>query len=210
MTDAAADTTAPLEFWFEFASSYSHPAAMRIEAAARDAGVPIAWKPFLLGPVFATQGWNDSPFNIYPAKGRYMWRDLERVCAKHAIGLRRPSRFPRNGLLAARVALLGATAAWGPDFVRGVYRANFVDDREIAEPEVVAGVLAEVGVDARPLLDAAHAPANKDALRRQTEHAMELGIFGAPTFVSRGELFWGNDRLEQALEWAVRHAKATA
>ena len=71
-----------MQLWFEFASTYSYPAVQRIEALAGARGVLVEWKPFLLGPVFRSQGWNDSPFNIYPAKGRYMWRDLERVCAK--------------------------------------------------------------------------------------------------------------------------------
>jgi len=192
---------APVEFWFEFASTYSYPAAMRVEAAARAAGVPLAWKPFLLGPIFGAQGWKDSPFNIYPAKGRYMWRDLDRVCQRHGIPLRRPSRFPRNGLLAARVALLGAAEPWGPDFVRAVYRANFADDRDIADPAVLGEALAALRLDAGALLEAAQAPGNKERLKRQTEHAIEVGIFGAPSFVSRGELFWGNDRLEDALAW---------
>jgi len=95
----------PLEFWFEFGSTYSYPAAHRVESRARDRGVDVVWRPFLLGPIFAAQGWNDSPFNLYPAKGRYMWRDWGRICS--AAGLRwvRPSVFPRNGLLAARVAM---------------------------------------------------------------------------------------------------------
>jgi 2-hydroxychromene-2-carboxylate isomerase len=195
----------PLEFWFEFASTYSYPAAMRVEDAARAAGVSLVWRPFLLGPVFGAQGWNDSPFNIYPVKGRYMWRDLERICAKLDVPFRRPSRFPRNGLLAARVALVGADEPWGPDFVRGIYRTNFADDRDIADQTVVSDVLDRVGADARAVLEAAQSPDNKDRLRRQTEDAIELGIFGAPTFVSRGELFWGNDRLEDALDWHLAH-----
>jgi len=190
---------APLEFWFEFASTYSYPAAMRIEDAARAAGVPLVWKPFLLGPIFAAEGWNDSPFNVYPVKGRYMWRDLERICAGLHLPFRRPKRFPRNGLLAARVALLGADQAWGPAFVRAVYQANFVDDRDIADPGVVSDVLARLG--APGVLEAAQATENKDRLRQQTEAAVALGIFGAPSFVSRGEVFWGNDRLEEALAW---------
>jgi 2-hydroxychromene-2-carboxylate isomerase len=196
----------PLEFWFEFASTYSYPAAMRVEDAARAAGVSFVWRPFLLGPVFGAQGWNDSPFNIYPVKGRYMWRDLERICAKLDVPFRRPSRFPRNGLLAARVALLGADAPWGADFVRGIYRTNFADDRDIADQAVVSDVLDRVGADPRAVLEAAQSPDNKDRLRRQTEDAIGLGIFGAPTFVSRGELFWGNDRLEDALDWHLAHA----
>jgi 2-hydroxychromene-2-carboxylate isomerase len=196
----------PLEFWFEFASTYSYPAAMRVEDAARTAGVSLAWKPFLLGPIFGAQGWNDSPFNIYLAKGRYMWRDLERICGKLGLPLRRPSRFPRNGLLAARVALVGAGKPWEADFVRAVYRANFADDRDVSDAAVVRDLVAQVGADAPAVLAAAQAPDNKDRLRRQTEEAIALGIFGAPAFISRGELFWGNDRLEDALEWHRAHA----
>ena len=68
-----------VEFWYEFASTYSYPAAMRVEQTAKEAGVGLVWRPFLLGPIFGSQGWNDSPFNIYPAKGRYMWRDMARI-----------------------------------------------------------------------------------------------------------------------------------
>ena len=97
-------STQPLEFWFEFASTYSYPAAMRIEALGARAGVAIAWRPFLLGPIFQAQGWNDSPFNLYPAKGRYMWRDLERLCEKHGLPYARPTIFPQRSILAARLA----------------------------------------------------------------------------------------------------------
>src|SRR5262245_29840277 len=135
---------AAIEFWFEFASTYSYPAAMRVEALARAAQVPLVYRPFLLGPVFAEQGWNDSPFNIYPAKGRYMWRDLERTCAQHGLPFRRPSVFPRGSITAARVALLGAEAPWCAAFVRAVYAANFADDRDIANAEVVAALLRDV------------------------------------------------------------------
>jgi 2-hydroxychromene-2-carboxylate isomerase len=196
----------PLEFWFEFASTYSYPAAMRVEEAARAAGVPLVWKPFLLGPIFGAQGWNDSPFNVYPVKGRYMWRDLARICADAGLPLRSPSRFPRSGLLAARVALLGGDEPWMPRFVRAVYHANFADDREISEPEVIGSLLEELGLDARALLAAAQSPENKERLKRQTEQAIERGIFGAPSFVSRDELFWGNDRLDAAMAWHRAHA----
>jgi 2-hydroxychromene-2-carboxylate isomerase len=94
-----------LEFWFEFGSTYSYLSAVRIEDAE---GVQVSWRPFLLGPIFEEQGWNDSPFNVYPAKGRYMWRDMERLCTKYGIPFARPSRFPRDGLLAARVACLAS------------------------------------------------------------------------------------------------------
>src|SRR5262245_23449779 len=120
-----------LECWFEFASTYSYLAIPRVEAVAKAAGVTVAWRPFLLGPIFAAQGWNDSPFNIYEAKGRYMWRDLERRAARYGLPFRRPSRFPRNGLHAARVALVADGEGWCNAFAPAVYRANFAEDREI-------------------------------------------------------------------------------
>lgn len=194
-----------IEFWFEFASTYSYPAAMRIEALAAKRGISIAWRPFLLGPIFNQQGWNNSPFNIYPVKGRYMWRDMERICARSNLSFQRPSVFPRNGLLAARVACANSEAAWLPDFVRAIYHANFAEDAEISDPDVVARCLVAVGQDAAAILETAQTPAVKDRLKSNTSEAMDRGIFGAPSFVVGRELFWGNDRLEEALEWAARY-----
>jgi len=194
-----------LSFWFEFASTYSYPAAMRIEALAAERGVKLAWRPFLLGPIFHEQGWDDSPFNIYPVKGRYMWRDLDRICAAHGIPMRHPSQFPRNGLLAARVACWFADAPWLPDFVRAVYRANFAEDLDISAPETVARCLAVSGRDPAALLAEAQAPEAKERLRANTTEAIALGIFGAPSFTIGSELFWGHDRIEDALKWAVEH-----
>ncbi len=196
-------STKTLDFWFEFASSYSYLSVMRIEPLARAAGVTVNWRPFLLGPVFLSLGWNDSPFNIYPPKGRYMWRDLARLAARYGLPFQVPSRFPRNGLLAARVALVGADEPWIGDFARAAMSANFADDLDIADPAVIHRLLAGLGLPADAVLAAANSADSKLALRRQTERATELGLFGAPSFIAPdGELFWGNDRLEQALEWA--------
>jgi len=139
--------TRSLEFWFEFGSTYSYPAALRIESVARERRVDVVWRPFLLGPIFAAQGWDDSPFNLYPAKGRYMWRDCERICAAAGLPWKRPSVFPRNGLLAARVACRFDAAAWMPEFARRVYTANFALDRDISDPAVVAESVAAAGGD---------------------------------------------------------------
>lgn len=202
-------TRPPLvEIWFEFASSYSYLAVMRIVEAARAAGVTLRWRPFLLGPVFLSLGWNDSPFNIYPPKGRYMWRDMARLAAKYDIPFQLPSQFPRNGLLAARVAVLGQDQPWIGDFARAAMRANFGEDRDIGQPAVIADMLTALDLPAEALIAEAQSPANKQALRAQTEQATALGIFGAPTFLVDGEMFWGNDRLDDALAWACRSAPA--
>jgi 2-hydroxychromene-2-carboxylate isomerase len=196
-----------LEFWFEFGSTYSYLSAARIEGLAAEVGVPVVWEPFLLGPIFAQQGWNDSPFNVYPAKGRYMWRDLERLCEGYGIPFARPSRFPRDGLLAARVACLAKSEPWLPGFVRAVFRANFSEDREIGDAVERRAILDSLGRPGERLVEQARAPENKMFVREQTRRAGELGIFGAPSFVVGGELFWGNDRLEDALAWATSRAR---
>ena len=195
----------PLEFWFEFASTYSYPAAMRIENLAAQQGVTILWRPFLLGPIFKDSGWSNSPFNLYPAKGRYMWRDLERICDDLALPFRRPSIFPRNGLLAARIACQFADAPWLPTFVRAVYRANFEQDKDIGEAAIIACCLQDAGQEPISILAAAGSPEAKDKLRMQNERAVQLGIFGAPSFVVGSELFWGNDRMENAMRWCKVH-----
>jgi 2-hydroxychromene-2-carboxylate isomerase len=199
----------PVEFWFEFASTYSYPAAARVEALARAAHVPLLWRAFLLGPIFQQQGWNDSPFNLYPTKGRYMWRDLARICAEHSLPLRKPSRFPRGSLAATRVACRFAGEPWLPDFVRAVYRANFAEDRDISDASVVEACLDALGQPGAKRIEEAQTPESKEQLRAQGQRAIELGIFGAPSFVVGGELFWGNDRLEAALGWARRAAAST-
>ena len=191
-----------MEFWFDFASTYSYPAAMRIEPAARECAVPVAWKAFLLGPIFAAQGWTDSPFNLYPSKGRYMWRDLERTCAALEIPFARPSRFPRSGTTAARVAARFTAAPWLPEFVRRVYVANFAEDRDIASPDLIGGILGDLGPGRAALDEALSAPA-RPRLRAHTEEAAARGVFGAPTFLVGEEVFWGNDRLDAALAWST-------
>jgi len=133
-----------------------------------------------------------------------MWRDLERLCAKEGLPFRRPSAFPRNGLLAARVALVGVEDGWVAPFARAVMTANFAEDREIAEPAVIREILVALGLSDAEIMARAQADANKLALRCQTERAAELGLFGAPSFRVGEELFWGNDRLADALEWARR------
>lgn len=198
-----------IDFWFEFGSTYSYPAAMRIECLACERGISVSWRPFLLGPIFREQGWNDSPFNLYPAMGRYMWRDLERICKTLHLPFRRPSTFPRNGLLAARVACRYSAAPWLPGFVRAVYRANFVEDLDISSPATIERCLASAGEDTTAALKEAQSPESKIRLREQTKEAVRLGIFGAPSFLVGQELFWGNDRMEDALSWAVEHSMLT-
>lgn len=194
-----------LDFWFDFASTYSYPAAMRVAPLAHAASVTVRFRPFLLGPIFKAQGWDNSPFNVYAAKGRYMWRDMERLCADLGLAFRRPDPFPQPSLIAARLALALDDGAPRADFCRAVFHAQFAEGRAISDEAVLGTLLKAQGQEPAHVFARARSDEVKAALRAETETAQALGIFGAPTFVTAGgELFWGNDRLEQALTWAKR------
>jgi len=192
-----------LQFWYEFASTYSYVAAMRVEQECARAGVTVEYRPFLLGPIFnELLGIKDSPFNVQPVRGRYMWRDLERLCAKHGLPWRRPSVFPRHSVLAARVAL-GAGPAIGP-VTRAIFAANFGDDLDISDPDVLRKLVESAGGNGEGAVALAQTAGIKARLRANTAEAQRIGVFGAPDFVVGGELFFGQDRLEDAIAWAQR------
>lgn len=192
-----------IEFWFEFASSYSYPAAMRIEATAKARGVEVEWRPFLLGPLFkAQQGLRDSPFNAFPVKGAYMWRDLERRCERYNLPFHQPHRFPQNGLFASRIAV-ALPMEERPAFAKAVYQANFVHDRDISDIQILHAALRRAGLDPYKTLEVLESEEVKEKLREETQFAADRGVFGSPTFFTQdGEMFWGDDRIEDALDWA--------
>ncbi|MEL6665415.1 MAG: 2-hydroxychromene-2-carboxylate isomerase [Pseudomonadota bacterium] len=200
-----------LEFWFEFGSPYSYLSIMRIEALEARYGVTSVWKPFLLGPLFTKFGWKTSPFNIYPIKGKYMWRDMERRSKRHGIDFQNPTLsddfdFPQNGVAAARLAILGLQNEWGRIFCKSVFKHQFADGLPIADFEVVARIAVDAGASERQIQQAV-SPENKLKLRSNTELAAAHEIFGAPSVKVNGELFWGDDRLEDAFEFLVQEQR---
>ncbi|BCJ92399.1 2-hydroxychromene-2-carboxylate isomerase [Terrihabitans soli] len=193
-----------LDFWYDFGSTYSYPAVMRIEEEAAKRGVSVTWRPLLLGPIFQKFGLDTSPFRANPVKGAYMWRDLERLCLKHGLPFRQPPEFPQNGLLAARIALILSDAE-RPAFTRAVFLYEFGEGGVISEDDAIKAVMEKLGYPVEETVARAQMPENKLKLRQATEHAAALHIFGAPTFFTEdGEMFWGHDRMEDALDWAVR------
>jgi 2-hydroxychromene-2-carboxylate isomerase len=192
-----------VDFWYEFASTYSFLAAERIDALAEGKGVTVRWRPFLLGAVFRNLGYETSPFVTVPRKGDYMWRDMERWTARLGLPLVRPIPFPQNALLAARIAIALPQEA-RPAYSRYVFRQEFCEGRNISDEDVLAEAVRQTSYDLETAVAASRTELVKHALRRETEEAESLGVFGAPALVTAdGELFWGNDRMEEALEWAL-------
>lgn len=195
-----------VDFWFDLASNYSYLSAMRIDELATRAGVAVRWRPFLLGPIFDALGWSAPPFVAQKEKGAYVMRDMQRQCAKYALPWAPPSEFPRRVLLATRVAVLAADEPWLPTWCRAVMVRNFGEDREVESPEAITQMLKARGLDAASVLALATGDENRRRLRERSQRARSLGVFGAPTFFVGDEMFWGNDRLEDAIEEALSAA----
>ncbi|HEY6896464.1 MAG TPA: 2-hydroxychromene-2-carboxylate isomerase [Rhodocyclaceae bacterium] len=193
----------PIEFWFDYSSNYSYLSVMRIDDAAARSGVTVQWKPFLLGPIFRSFGMAGPSALVRPPMAEYIWKDIARQAAKYLLPLARPSTFPRSAVLPLRVALLGAEQPWISEFSKRIMLLNFARDMAIDDSAVVSQVLHDLGLPAAEIIEQATTAANKLALREQTEAARLRGIFGAPTFFVGEEMFWGNDRLDDALEFAA-------
>ena len=197
-----------VEFWFEFASTYSYLSAMRIDDLARSSGVKTVWKPFRLGPIFQSQGWETSPFNIYKAKGEYMWRDMARRAGRYGLPFQQPDTpdgpgFPQTGLHAARIAIVGLDQGWGREFCRQVYASQFAKGALISDIDFLSDLARSLGAPEN-VLELATSADTKAHLRSNVETAQSKGLFGAPSFLVGDELFWGDDRLKDALDWATK------
>lgn len=186
-----------LDFYYDIASPYSYIAAARISPIAEASGVAVRWRPFLLGGVFQATG-NRMPAAV-PVRGRYMLVDLTRWAKKYAIPFRFSSSFPHNSLLAMR-ALTAAEEGERVALSLALFRAAWAEDRDVSKPDVVGEALGGRGP---ALLDASGDPAVKERLRVTTQAAIDAGAFGAPAFVVGEALYFGNDRLEWAIEAAA-------
>jgi len=191
------ETKAPLEFYFDFSSPYGYLAAERIDELAAQHGRKVKWRPLLLGVIFKATG--AAPLTEVPLKGDYAKRDFARSARFMGIAYRQPSRFPLPTQVAARAYywLHDRDCALARTFAKAIYRALFVDDRDIANPEVVLDIAAAVGADRTALATAVESPEIKERLRAEVAAALEKGVFGSPFILCDGEPFMGADRLPQ-------------
>jgi 2-hydroxychromene-2-carboxylate isomerase len=193
---------APIDFYFDFSSPYGYLASEKIEALAAKHGRGVNWRPMMLGVVFKQTG--AVPLLQIPIKGEYSRRDMERSARFHGIrGFRVPSKFPIPSQAPARIVLWAARrdTALAARIAHALYRAYFVDDKDISSPDVAVAVAASCGVDAGEARAAIDDPAIKDELKRANEDAIARGVFGSPYIVVDGEPFWGVDRLDQVERW---------
>ena len=194
--------SAQIEFWFDFSSPYGYLASQKIEALAAKHGRAVDWHPMLLGVAFKQSGM--APLTQIPLKGDYSKRDFARSARFHGIDdFRMPDKFPIPSQAAARIVLWTKTRhpALAVKVIKTLYRAYFVDGRDISDPEVAADVAAGAAVDRAAARAAVDDPAIKDALKREVDGAIGRGVFGSPFVFVDGEPFWGIDRFDQIDRW---------
>ncbi len=188
-----------IEFWFDYASTYTYLSVARLGILSEIYKFEIAWKPFFLTAIFTEMGLPEGPFVPYPSKLNYMWRDLERRSLKHGIAFKKPTEYPFNSLVHARIGYLAAKEGWCQQFTETIFHGHWAENRPMTEEKNVRSVLADIGQNPDEVFAKAVQSENKEQLKLQTAKAKDLGIFGSPTFITGTELFWGDDRLEDAI-----------
>ncbi len=189
-----------IDFWFTMGSTYSYLSVSRLADVERSTGMTFRWRPFHL--LIILQEMKHIPFADKPTKSAYMWRDIERRAAMYGIPMKLPVPYPaRQSVVANLVAIVGMRENWGADFVRAAYRRWFQRGEETGSEPNVSESLRDIGQDPERVLTLANSDDTKAVLTAETDAARELGIFGSPTFIVGRKLFWGDDRLADAINW---------
>jgi 2-hydroxychromene-2-carboxylate isomerase len=193
-----------LDFFFFYGSTYTYLTVMRIERAAAEAGVEVRWRPFNVREIMLEQ--DNIPFRDKPVKLAYMWRDVERRANGYGIPFNRIPTYPVDPeSLANRIGVLAAIEGWCPEYTKATYRAWFLEDKPPGDPEHLYPILSSLGRDPETTVSRADSQEIRARYDAETDVARSMGIFGSPTFVVGDEIFWGDDRLEDALEWRKSH-----
>lgn len=190
-----------IEFWYSIGSTYTYLTVSRLRGYAERHGVEFDWKPFDVRAIMVEQ--KNVPFADKPVKFAYMWRDLERRAQLYDLPVTLPAPYPIENLaLANQVALLGMGEGWGIGYTVETYRRWFVRGEPAGSEPNLSATLTALGLDAPDVIARANAPEAAKALQNQTAEGRDRGVFGAPTFIVGDEVFWGDDRLDDAVAWA--------
>ena len=197
--------TLTIDFWISVGSTYSYLTVMRIEKVAKTTGINFRWRPFSVRSIMIEQ--NNVPFRGKPVKMNYMWRDIERRALMYDLPARLPASYPLSEFdLANRVAIVGQDLDWGKAYIQATYRRWFQDGEEAGLEPNLSESLREAGQRPEAIIEQAHSEPVGRRYEHATHEAKSLGIFGSPTFVVNSEIFWGDDRLEDAIDWC-RHGR---
>jgi len=193
-----------IDLYFDFSSPYSYLSVARVDELAAAHRIEVRLVPVVLGTIFDRLGWQSSPFLAQPRKLAYMWQDVKRQAKKYSLEFEQPTQFPIGSILPARIATAFSDAPWLHDFCIQVFKSYFARNKDISSSETIATILKKMDLDPQEILPRASSQETKDRLKLITEQADGLQIFGAPSFIVHDQLFWGDDRLEDAIEFCLR------
>jgi len=192
-----------IEFWFSVGSTYTYLSIMRLAEFEQQSDIAFVWRPFSVRQIMIEM--DNIPFRTKPVKAAYMWRDIERRAAMYGLKARVPVPYPlQQWDTANRVAVLGAAEGWIADYTRATYRRWFEQGQEPGSEPNLSDSLREIGQEPARVLGRAASAEIGAAYELATDAARKRGIFGSPTFVVGDELFWGDDRLDDAIAWHRR------
>lgn len=197
-----------LDVFYFPGSTYTYLTAMRAEAVARVAGIQLHWRPFNVRTIMAET--DNVPFAKKPIKARYMWRDIERRAKRYGLPWTAQPPYPVDPQLKAlRLATVATLEGQGAAFVEASYLAWFLRGEVPGVEQNTETVLESLGMNLDQALKRASSSEISQHIDAETNAARLLGVFGSPTFVSDEEIFWGDDRLEDALEWTAHQPLRT-
>ena len=197
-----------LDFFLYIGSTYTYLAVNRVEEIASREGIALRWRPFNARAIMLEQ--NNRPFVGKPVKLTYMWRDVERRANRYNIPFKSIPTYPVDPEeLANRVAIVASLEGWCPEYCESTYRDWFLENKAPGDEKHLRQLLTRLGRSSEATIDRANSQEVRDRYASETEAAKGYGIFGSPTFMWGNEIFWGDDRFEDAVDWCKAHADST-
>ena len=194
-----------IDFFFSIGSTYTYLSVTRIVEIEKKEQIKFNWKPFSVRAIMKEM--NNIPFPKDKLnKVNYMWRDIERRAEGYGFFAKTPVPYPLSEFdLANQIAILGLDKGWGVDYVRMTYKKWFQENKEPAIDPSITEICDELKINKDEILLEAKTELIEGKYLANTNSARNHKIFGSPSFVVGNEIFWGDDRMEDAINWAKKN-----
>jgi len=191
-----------IDFWFSIGSTYTYLSVTRVDSISKSENVIFNWIPFSVRKIMMEM--DNIPFTppSKKIKSDYMWRDIERRAQFYGLSPKLPAPYPLTQFdLANKIAILGMNEGWGINYVKNTYQRWFEERKEPATEPNLSEIMEEMNLNKDEVLKKVDSREIEAIYQKNTNNAFQSGVFGSPTFIYEGEVFWGDDRLEDCIKW---------
>ncbi|MAU57925.1 MAG: 2-hydroxychromene-2-carboxylate isomerase [Rhizobiales bacterium TMED28] len=191
-----------IDFWFSIGSTYTYLSVTRVDSISKSENVIFNWIPFSVRKIMMEM--DNIPFTppSKKIKSDYMWRDIERRAQFYGLSPKLPAPYPLTQFdLANKIAILGMNEGWGINYVKNTYQRWFEEGKEPATEPNLSEIMEDMNLNKDEVLKKVNSPEIESIYQKNTSNAFQSGVFGSPTFIYEGEVFWGDDRLEDCIKW---------